>query len=81
MSRSITSLLHCKGAGALERGHYNCLVGDTLILCNEELKQQRRQRLRERHLGSKFVALFHTLSFNIRQMLANFLELNSKTLY
>ena len=52
MSRRITSLLRCKGAGALERGHYNCLVGDTLIICNEELTQQRRQRLRKRHVMS-----------------------------
>ena len=48
-----------------------------------ELKQQRRRRLRKRHLKtelasavSNFIALIP--SRFIRQMLANFLELNSK---
>jgi len=45
-----------------------------LKLTNQELKQQRRRRLRKRHLQSE-VALIPSRS--IRQMLAIFLELNS----
>ena len=50
-----------------------------------ELKQQRRRRLRKRHLKSEF-ALLQTLSrlfhlVQVLQMLAFFLELNSKRLY
>ena len=43
-----------------------------------KLKQQRRRRLRKRHLKSEFVLIPPRL---IRQMLANFLELNSKRQY
>ena len=50
-----------------------------------ELKQQRRQRLRKRHLKSEFARAasnFFALipSRIIRQMLANFLELNPKAI-
>ena len=48
-----------------------------------ELKQQRRRRLRKRHLKSQFASAASNFiapfpSRSIRQMLANFFELNSK---
>ena len=58
-----------------------CLTVSPLSV-SRELNEQRRQRLRKRHLKSasaNFIALIPSRS--IRQMLANFEELNSKGLY
>ena len=83
MSRKTFGML---SAGAIEFAReYSFADGPQCILNNRELKQQRRQRLQNRHLKSEFAPLqtlsrlFHLVYFvKCWQM---FLELNSEGLY